>query len=99
MVGALLGEFVTLLELYVQTLLAPGPFNTAAIAVIALFGTGSCAFAYFSSSLFKDPADTNRLRLIQIIAKPPFVVWIVVVAIILLQLANGLIMVYLVHGK
>ena len=97
--GALLGEFVTLLELYVQILLAPGPFNAVAIAIIGLFGAVSCAFAYFSSSLFRDPADTKRLRLIQVMAKPPFVIWIVVVVIILLQLANSLIMVYLANKK
>jgi len=91
-VGAFLGELVTLLELYVQTLLAPGPFNTEAITTIGLLATVSCAFAYLSSSLFRyQAADTKPLRLRQVIAKPPFVVWIVVVVIISVQLANGLI--------
>lgn len=98
-VGAFLGELVTLLELYVQTLLAPGPLNAVAIVIIALFGIVSCAFAYLSSSLFRDPADTKRLRLTQIIVKPPFVVWIAAVVIISFQLANGLIMVYLANRK
>ena len=43
-VGAFLGELVTLLELYVLTLLAPGPFNSVAIAMIGFFGTASCAY-------------------------------------------------------
>jgi len=99
MVGAFLGELVFLLEFYVLTLLAPGPFNAVAIAMIGFFGIISCALAYFSSSLLRDPADTKRLRPIQIVAKPPFIVWIVVVVITSLQLANGLIMVHLASRK
>lgn len=99
MIGALIGELVTLLELYVQTLLAPGSFNAFAIFIIALCGIVSCAFAYLSSSLFRNATNTKRLRLIQIIAKPPFVIWIIVVVIILVQLANGLFMVYLSNKK
>jgi hypothetical protein len=70
-----------------------------AFSIIGLFGTVSFALAYFSSSLFRNPADMKRLRLIQIIAKPPFIVWITVVVIILLQLADGLIMLYLANRK
>jgi hypothetical protein len=98
-VGAFLGELFALLELYVQTLLVPGHFNAVAFSIIGLFGTVSFALAYFSSSLFRNPADMKRLRLIQIIAKPPFIVWITVVVIILLQLADGLIMLYLANRK
>ena len=98
-VGAFVCELVTLLELYVLILLAPGPFNAMAIFMIGLFGTVSCALAYFSSSLFRNPAEMKRLRLLQIIAKPPFVVWIIVVVIISFQLANGLIMVYMANRK
>jgi magnesium-transporting ATPase (P-type) len=98
-VGAFLGELVTLLELYVLTLLAPGPFNAVAISMIGLFGAVSCALAYFSSSLFRNPADMKHLRLVQIIAKPPFVIWIVTVVIISFQLANGLTMIYLANRK
>jgi hypothetical protein len=98
-VGAFLGELITLFELYSQTLLVPGPFNAVAFAIIGLFGIVSCALAYLSSSLFRDPTDMRRLRLIQIIAKPPFVVWIVVVVIISFQLANSLIMIYLANRK
>jgi hypothetical protein len=98
-VGAFLGELFTLLELYVLILLAPGPFNRVAITMTGLFGTVSCGLAYFSSSLFRDPADTKRLRPVQIMVKPPFVVWIVTVVIILFQLANGLIMIRLANRK
>lgn len=98
-VGAFVGELFTLLELYVLILLAPGPVNAVAISMIGLLGTVSCALAYFSSSLFGVSADMKRLRPIQIIAKPPFVVWIVVVVIISFQLANGLFMVYLANKK
>ena len=97
--GAFLVELVTLLELYVLILLAPGPFNAVAITMVSLFGIASCSLAYFSSSLFRNPADTQRLRLTQVIVKPPFVVWIVAVVIISFQLANGLIMVYLANRK
>jgi magnesium-transporting ATPase (P-type) len=85
--------------LYSATLLAPVPFDALRISVIGLLAAVSCALAYFSSSLFRNPADTKRLRLIQIIAKPPFVVWIVAVVIISFQLANGLYMLYLVNRK
>ena len=98
-VGAFLGELFMLLELYVLILLAPGPFNAVAIFMVGLFGTLSCALAYFSSSLFRNPAEMKRLRLIQIMAKPPFVVWIVVVVIISFQLGDSLIMIYLANGK
>ena len=99
LVGALLAELFTLLELYVQTLLIPGPFNAKAITIIGFFSIASFAFAYYSSSLFRNPEGTKRLRIIQLIVKPPFVVWIVIVAIILLQLVNGLIMIHIANGK
>ena len=98
-VGAFLVELVTLLELYVLMLLAPGPFNGVAITMVGLFGIISCGSAYFSSSLFRNPVDTQRLRLTQIIVKPPFVFWIVAVVIIMIQLANSLIMIHLANRK
>lgn len=61
-VGAFLVELVALLELYVLTLLAPGPFNAVAITMVGLFGIVSCASAYLSSSLFKNPVDTTLVQ-------------------------------------
>lgn len=98
-IGCFLGELCTLPMLYSATLLAPVPFDALRISMIGLLAAVSCAFAYFSSCRFKDAADVRRLRLTQIIAKPPFVVWIVAVVIILFQLANSLIMVYLASRK
>jgi len=98
-IGTLLVELFFLLELYSLTLLVPGTFNAVAFSIIGFFAIASCALAYLSSSLFRNTEDTKRLRLTQIIAKPPFVVWIVVVVIISFQLANGLYTLYLVNRK
>jgi len=92
--GGLLGELCTLPMFYSATLLDPFPFDWARISAVGLTGGVSCAFAYLSSSRFRGSTDTKRLRLIQIIAKPPFVVWITVFGIIALQLTSGLAMLY-----
>jgi hypothetical protein len=97
--GTFLVELAALLELYVLVLLAPGSFNAVAITMVGLFGVVSLGSAYVSSSLFRNRVHTQRLRLTQIIIKPPFVVWIVAVVIILFQLANSLIMVHLANRK
>jgi len=85
--------------LYSAILLAPFPFNAVRISLVGFGAAVSCAFAYFSSSRFTDPASTKRLPLRQIIGKPLFVVWITAVVIITLQLADGLYMLYLVNRK
>lgn len=85
--------------LYSATLLAPVPFGFARISVIIVIAAASFALAYSSSSRFKSPAEAKPLRFKQVIARPPFVIWIVVVVIISFQLANGLIMVYLANRK
>ena len=97
--GSFLGELCALLMLYSAVLLMPGSFNWVAITMIGFIASVSCAFAYFSSSRFKDPANIKRLRLRQVICKPPFVVWFTVVGVILLQLGDGLYMLYLVNKK
>ena len=97
--GGFLCEICTLPMLYSATLLDPFPFDAARISAIGLTAAVSCACAYFSSSRFKDSADTKSLGPIKIISKPPFVVWLTVVVIIALQLTNGLVMMYLVNKR
>ncbi len=95
--GAFLCEILLFPSLYSATLLAPIAWGFARIGSIIFVAAASCAFAYMASSRFKSPLETKRLSFKQVIAKPPFVVWITVVAIITLQLANGLYMVYLAN--
>lgn len=78
--------------LYSATLLDPLPFDSLRFSAIGLTAVASCALAYLSSAQFKSDAEIDGLRLRQIIAKPPFVVWITVVVIIALHLASGLLL-------
>jgi len=97
--GAFLCEICMLPMLYSATLLAPVPFGFVRITSIVLVAAASYAFAYLASSHFKSPAETRHLSFKQVIAKPPFLIWITVVVIITLQLASGLLMVYLENQK
>jgi hypothetical protein len=92
-------ELCILPMLYSAALLAPVPFNTLRIGIIGSLALVTCALAYYSGSRFKPPTDKKRLRLTQIMVKPPFVVWITAVAIIMAQLMDGLYMLYLVNKK
>jgi len=83
--------------LYSATLLAPIPFGFERIGIIAFLATASCACAYLASSRFKQLPRTERLPFKQILIKPPFIVWITVVVIISVQLANGLYIDYLAN--
>lgn len=88
--GALFGELCLLLMLYSATLLAPIPFGFTRIGVALFLFASSGWLAYFASSRMERPAELRHLPFKQVFLKPPFVVWIVVVVIILLQLADGL---------
>jgi hypothetical protein len=83
-----------LLMLYSATLLAPIPFGLVRIGCILFTAAASCALAYFTSSRLESSLESKHLSLSQVIVKPPFIVWGVVVVIIFLQLANGLLTVY-----
>jgi hypothetical protein len=85
--------------LYSATLLAPVPFGFARISVIVLIAAASFALAYESSSRFKSPAETTPLRFKQVIAKPPFVIWIVAVVVIAYQLGNASLILSLANKK
>jgi hypothetical protein len=85
--------------LYSATLLAPVPFGFVRIGSIIFFAAASCTFAYLASTGFKSPTETRSPSLKQVILKPPFVIWIIAVVIISLQLAEGLLMVYLANKK
>lgn len=85
--------------LYSAVLLDPFPYDWSRIGAVASTVVFSGVFAYLSSSRFKIPGDIKRLRLIQILAKPPFVVWITIVVIIMLQLINRLAILYLANKK
>jgi len=78
--------------LYSATLLAPVPWGLIRISCILFTAAASCALAYLASSHFKNPAETKHLLFKQLIAKPPFIIWIIAVVIIALQLASGLVM-------
>jgi hypothetical protein len=97
--GAFLGEICVLPMLYSAVLLDPFPYDWSRISAVALTAVVSCMLAYLSSSQFRNPGEINRLRLTQILAKPPFVVWITIIAIIALQLANRLMMLISVGKK
>ncbi len=92
--GAFVVELCLLLMLYSATLLAPIPFGFIRIGTALVLAIASCGLAYFVSSRLERPAEMKHYSFTQAIFKPPFVVWIVVVSIILLQLANGLLMTY-----
>lgn len=97
--GALLCEICILPMLYSATLLAPVPFGLARISIIVVIVGASFTLAYASSSRFKSPAETTTLRFKQVIAKPPFLIWIVVVVVIAFQLGNVLLMLSLANKK
>jgi hypothetical protein len=97
--GALICEICMLPMFYSATLLAPIPFGFARISVIVVIAVASFALAYASSSRFKNPAETEPLRFRQVIVKPPFVLWIIVVVVIAFQLGNGLLMLSLANKK
>ena len=92
--GTFLVELCLLLMLYSATLLAPIPFGFIRIGTALVLAIASCGLAYFASSRLERPAEMKHYSFTQVIFKPPFVVWIVVVTIILLQLANGLLIAY-----
>jgi len=97
--GALLGEICMLPMLYSAALLAPVPFGFARISEIVVIAVASFALAYASSSKFKNPAETEPLRFKRVIAKPPFVIWIVAVVVIVFQLGNALLRLSLANQK
>jgi hypothetical protein len=97
--GAFLGELFILLMLYSATLLAPIPFGFLRVTNILLFASASCALAYFASSRQEGYVKIKRLSFKQVVSKLPFVVWIAVVAVIMLQLAGGLLMAYLANRR
>ncbi|WP_188757836.1 hypothetical protein [Edaphobacter acidisoli] len=97
--GAFLCEICMLPMLYSATLLAPIPFGFVRSSGIVFAAAASFAFAYLASSRFGRSAEANRLSFKQIILKPPFVIWILAVAVITLQLMSALLMVYLSSRK
>ena len=97
--GAFLCELLTLLMLYSATLLAPIPFGFARIGTILLCAVASYAFAYFASSHLEGPEEDKHLSFKRVVFKPPLIIWILVVVIIMLQLASGLMMVYWANKK
>lgn len=86
--GGLLCELCILPMLYSAVLLDPFPYDLSRIAAVALTAAVSCAFAYLSSSHFKPQSDRHRLPLKSVIRKPPFIIWMAVVLIIVLQLTT-----------
>lgn len=97
--GAFLVELCLLLMLYTATLLAPIEFGFIRIGIALVLLIASCGLAYLASFRLDRPAEINHYSFKQVIVKPPFVVWIVVVSIILLELANGLVMTYLANKR
>jgi hypothetical protein len=97
--GAFLCELLTLPMLYSATLFAPVPFGLARVGSIVLSAAASLAFAYFASSHLEGPEEDKHLSFKRVIFKPPLIIWILVVVIIMLQLASGLMMVYLANKK
>jgi uncharacterized membrane-anchored protein len=85
--------------LYSAALLAPIPFGLVRIGVIVVVAAASFALAYVSGSRFKNSKETKSLRFKQVIVKPPFIVWLAVVAIITFQFASDSLMIYLANKK
>ena len=97
--GAISGEICTLLMLYSATLLAPIPFGFTRVSMIVLCASASAFFAYVASSRSRRAQQAKRQPFKEIIFKPPFMMWVVVIAIIMMQLANSLQTVYLETNK
>jgi hypothetical protein len=95
--GSIVGEVCTLWMLYSAALLAPIPFGFARIGGILLAGSASFAFAYFATSRSGSSVEAKRISFKGAFSRPPFIVWFIVVAIIMLQLANALYMVHLAN--
>lgn len=97
--GMVLCELCLLLMLYSATLLAPVPFGFVRIGCILMLAAASCAFAYFAGSRLASSVETEQVRLKRVLSKPPFIIWVIVAVVIVVQLANGLFMVYLANRK
>jgi hypothetical protein len=97
--GIWLGELCLLLMLYSATLLAPIPFGFTRVGIALFLLASSGGLAYFASSHVEHPAEGQNPSFMQVISKAPFVVWIVVVTIILLQLGDGLLTAHLASKR